>query len=123
VRKLRARLRKFCAGLMLCALLLCLAFPAMAIDPIEEDRIGSLTVVFKPNDLVAEGTVFKIYRVAEMTDEEILLYAESDEPMDKAGAYGIQGPFAAFIEGIDGDYFNVVGLPVGRVYRELKNLR
>lgn len=62
-------------------------------------------------------------RVTEMTDEEILLYAESDEPMDKAGAYGIQGPFAAFIEGIEGDYFNVVGLPVSRVYRELKNLR
>ena len=60
-------------------------------------------------------------RVAPMTDEEILLYAESDEPMDKSGAYGIQGSFAAFIEGINGDYTNVVGLPAGRVYRELKN--
>ena len=40
--------------------------------------------------------------------------------MDKAGAYGIQGGFAAFIQGICGDYNNVVGLPVSRVYQELK---
>lgn len=57
-----------------------------------------------------------------MTEEEIITYAESEEPMDKAGAYGIQGPFAAFIEGIEGDYNTVVGLPAGRVYQELKKL-
>jgi len=57
-----------------------------------------------------------------MTQEEIRSYAEKDEPMDKAGAYGIQGRFAAFIKGIDGDYSNVVGLPVGRVYQELKKI-
>ena len=43
------------------------------------------------------------------------------EPMDKAGAYGIQGRFAAFVKGISGDYNAVVGLPVARVYQELKN--
>ena len=57
-----------------------------------------------------------------MTSEEIRLYAEDEEPMDKAGAYGIQGRFAAFVKGIDGDYSNVVGLPVGRVYQELKQI-
>ncbi len=55
------------------------------------------------------------------TDEEICAYVATKDPMDKAGAYGIQGQFAAFIKKIDGDYNNVVGLPVGRVYQELKN--
>ena len=55
-----------------------------------------------------------------MTDEEIQRYVDSGEPMDKAGAYAIQGRFAAYIQGICGDYANVVGLPVGRVYQELK---
>lgn len=57
-----------------------------------------------------------------MEEEEIARYASSGEPDDKAGAYGIQGLFAAYIEKIDGDYSNVVGLPVGRVYQELKAL-
>ena len=56
----------------------------------------------------------------ELTDKEIHDYISTGEPMDKAGAYGIQGSFAAFIKGIDGDYNNVVGLPVSSVYQELK---
>lgn len=55
-----------------------------------------------------------------MSEEEIKAYAFSEEPMDKAGAYGIQGNYAAFVKGIAGDYNNVVGLPVGRVYQEMK---
>lgn len=55
-----------------------------------------------------------------MTDEEIQRYVDSGEPMDKAGAYAIQGLFAAYIQGICGDYNNVVGLPVGRLCQELK---
>ena len=58
--------------------------------------------------------------VDHMTDEEIHHYIQSGEPMDKAGAYGIQGKFAAFVNGIEGDYNNVVGLPVGRICRELR---
>ena len=42
--------------------------------------------------------------------------------MDKAGAYGIQGTFAAWIKGISGDYSNVVGLPLGRLYHEIKEM-
>lgn len=57
-----------------------------------------------------------------MSEEEIYRYTESGEPMDKAGAYGIQGKFAAYIKEIHGDYNNVVGLPVGRLYQELKSL-
>ena len=58
----------------------------------------------------------------ELSDQEIKAYVKSGEPMDKAGAYGIQGRFAAYIKGIDGDYANVVGLPVGRLYQEIKRL-
>lgn len=54
-----------------------------------------------------------------MSREEIEAYAQSGEPMDKAGAYGIQGRCARYIRGIRGDYNNVVGLPVGRLYQEL----
>ena len=56
-----------------------------------------------------------------MPDAEIEKYIASGEPMDKAGAYGIQGRFAAFIERIEGDYFNVVGFPLAYVYSQLKH--
>ena len=54
-----------------------------------------------------------------MTEAQIRDYVASGEPMDKAGAYGIQGLFAAYVSGIEGDYNNVVGLPVGRLYQEV----
>ncbi|MBQ2934874.1 MAG: septum formation inhibitor Maf [Lachnospiraceae bacterium] len=56
-----------------------------------------------------------------MTEQEIADYVATGEPMDKAGAYAIQGKCAAYIKGINGDYSNVVGLPIGRVYQELKH--
>lgn len=63
----------------------------------------------------------KVY-FAPMTEEEIAEYVATGDPLDKAGAYGIQGFCARYITGISGDYNNVVGLPVGRVYQELKRL-
>lgn len=57
--------------------------------------------------------------VCAMSQEQRKAYVATGEPMDKAGAYGIQGYFAAYIKGIEGDYNNVVGLPLGRVCREL----
>lgn len=53
-------------------------------------------------------------------DEEIRNYIATKEPMDKAGAYAIQGIGAKFIRRIEGDYCNVVGLPVGRLYQEIR---
>ena len=61
-------------------------------------------------------------RFAELSEEEITYYVDKFRPMDKAGAYGIQGKCAIYIEGIEGDYNNVVGLPVARIYKELQKL-
>ena len=60
--------------------------------------------------------------VRELKKSEILRYIATGEPSDKAGAYGIQGKFAIYIDKIDGDYNNVVGLPVAAIYRELDRL-
>ncbi len=57
-----------------------------------------------------------------MTKEEIEWYVGTGEPMDKAGAYGIQGLAGRFVKEIRGDYNNVVGLPVARLYQEAKQL-
>ena len=57
-----------------------------------------------------------------LSDEEIRSYIDSGEPMDKAGAYGIQGLGCVLVESIEGDYFNVMGFPVARVVREIRRL-
>ncbi len=55
----------------------------------------------------------------DLEEELLTAYVASDEPYDKAGAYGIQGMGKLLVKSIEGDYFNVVGLPISRVYREL----
>ena len=57
-----------------------------------------------------------------MTTEEIEAYVATKECVDKAGSYAIQGLFSPYIKGISGDYNNVVGLPVARIYQEIKKL-
>ena len=60
--------------------------------------------------------------VSPMTEKELREYADSEEPMDKAGSYAVQGFFARYIDGLKGSYANVMGLPVHLVYQELKKL-
>ena len=62
-------------------------------------------------------------RFARMSDEEIDWYVATGEPRGKAGAYGIQGPAALFVEEIQGDYFNIVGLPVRLVYELIGKIK
>ncbi|MBQ8202939.1 MAG: septum formation protein Maf [Clostridia bacterium] len=57
-----------------------------------------------------------------LTEQEINEYIATGESMDKAGAYGIQGKGSLLVKGIAGDYFNVVGLPIARLAREIKKL-
>ncbi len=64
----------------------------------------------------AEETKVEFYH---LTDEEINTYINTDEPYDKAGAYGIQGLASKFVQGIEGDYFNVVGLPISSIYKKI----
>lgn len=58
----------------------------------------------------------------ELSDEEIEKYVASGEPLDKAGAYGIQGPFGMFVKKVEGNYFTVIGLPLPTAYRLLKSV-
>jgi septum formation protein len=74
-------------------------------------RNGAATIC----DCVSTSVAF-----ASLTDAEIDEYVASGEPMDKAGAYAIQGLASKFVERIEGDYFNVMGLPVALVYRHLR---
>lgn len=70
--------------------------------------VGGVTTAASETTLVA---------VDRIPEEELLLYVDSGDPMDKAGSYGIQGPFSRWIKGINGCYFNVVGLPVNALNR------
>ena len=67
----------------------------------------------------SEDTIVRFFN---LTDKEIDDYIATGEPFDKAGAYGIQDLGALLVSGITGDYYNVMGLPVGRLARELKNM-
>ena len=91
---------------------------------------GNVHQVYTGVTLIRTGKEPKVITFAEKTDvhlypmseKEIYSYIATKDPMDKAGAYGIQGDFAIHVKGIEGDYYNVVGLPIGKVYQELKQL-
>lgn len=77
--------------------------------------------------IMKDGSIFKSISLdvstkvefLKLSDNEIEDYVNTGEPMDKAGAYGIQGRFGIYIKGIIGDYYNVVGLPISSIYEAL----
>ncbi len=82
---------------------------------------GQPSVASSGNALTASETTLVTF--GELSDEEIRDYVATGEPMDKAGAYAIQGIASRWIPRIEGDYSNVVGLPVALVYRMLRERR
>ncbi len=74
-------------------------------------------VAFVTGERVVSGSQSTRVKFAEMSDAEIAFLAHRGDPLDKAGAYAVQAQAALFIEGIEGDYWNVVGLPVSLVYQ------
>ena len=85
---------------------------------------GVALILLGEDDIIARRTFHEATKVTffPMNEEEIRYYADSGEPEGKAGAYAIQGLCARYISGIEGDYNNVVGLPVGRLYQEVSRL-
>lgn len=81
-----------------------------------------VSVLEKKNGVWTEHTFYESTDVTfyPVSDEEIRAYVATGEPMDKAGSYGIQGTFGIYVRGICGDYNNVVGLPVARLFYEMK---
>ena len=80
-------------------------------------------ICLRQDDRYVTETVETRVTFVPLTEAEIEDYVASGEPMDKAGGYAIQGLASKFIDRIEGDYFNVVGLPVYRVYALLKQTR
>ena len=90
-----------------------------------EVRTGVTILWRKPKKgIVREGSVHFTSSTGvtfyELEEEEIDAYIASGEPMDKAGAYGIQEEGALLVKGIEGDYYTVMGFPIGEIYRRLK---
>lgn len=87
---------------------------------------GKTHKVYTGVAIVGQGRTENFFEETEvefftLTDYEIKKYVETGEPMDKAGAYGIQGKGCMLVKKINGDYFNVVGLPIAKVYRKLSD--
>jgi septum formation protein len=82
-----------------------------------------LAVVDAATGKTVEGVEQSRVRIRKMADAEIEAYIATGEPMDKAGAYGIQGYGAAIVEQVRGCYFNVVGLPMVRLLRLVRELK
>ncbi len=83
--------------------------------------VTGIALIKLPNTRIIEAERTKVF-FRKLSPEEISRYISTREPFDKAGAYAIQGYASAFIDKIEGDYFNVVGLPVARLFSMFRKL-
>lgn len=81
---------------------------------------GFTIIDTETNKQISKSVETKVY-FKNISEEETDAYIATGEPLDKGGGYAIQGLAALFIEKIEGDYFNIVGLPIGAIVEELKN--
>ena len=81
-----------------------------------------ITVINTKKNLIKQESVSTEVTFSEISDDEILKYIETGEPLDKAGAYGIQGKGGVFVESIKGCYYNVVGLPLNKLKAMLEDV-
>ena len=89
----------------------------------KKHRVYTAIVVANSNTkIIKKECVYTEVEFDELTDEEILKYISTKEPMDKAGAYGIQGFGGVFVKKINGCYYNVVGLPLNLLHRILQEI-
>jgi nucleoside triphosphate pyrophosphatase len=84
--------------------------------------VTGMGVVRAPGEITFLGHETTLVTFRQLDEDEIVQYVRSGEPMDKAGGYGIQGLASKFVTRIEGCYFNVVGLPVARVWAALRSL-
>lgn len=82
---------------------------------------GVTVLDVRSKKIISEAVCTKV-KFSHLSDEEILSYVDSGDPLDKAGAYGIQGRGGVFVERIEGCYYNVVGLPLNKLDKMLKSL-
>ena len=83
--------------------------------------ITGFTIIDTDSGKTASRSVETKVHIRKMTPEEIDAYVKSGEPLDKAGAYAIQGLGSVIVERIEGDYYNVIGLPLKALAESLKN--
>jgi len=97
------------------------AFKMLAMLSGREHQVMTGVTVLK-GERTTSFTEITHVRFRPLTAKEIRDYIATGEPMDKAGSYGIQGGAALFVEGIEGDYYNVIGLPICRLSQTLKQM-
>ena len=84
---------------------------------------SGIVVINMYNNKIEEAAIYTEVKMGNLTDKEILDYIKTGEPLDKAGAYGIQGYGGIFIEEIKGCFYNVVGLPLNLLNKMLKKVK